>query len=153
MADYYIRGWAKFLAILFAIVIEFYMIVVETYVNFQTAFGVWGGAFVYVFVSLFSIIFLKLVFMRVNAARFAKTYVMTLLIVLPIGFFWGIFQGYDINSQLFNIDWQFTHDMVYTVIVTQFVVLALLLLGTRKTDDGDYVEKGDVHGEWSTGWD
>lgn len=138
LSEYKLKGWAIIASIIFALFIEYYMIVMQTYQNFQSAWGNWGGFIVYLLVTIFSIVFLRFVFKRINGARFIKTFVYAMLIVIPIGFFWGWFQGYAIGGELLNIDWQFTHDMVYTVLVSQFVVLAILLFGTKALEDEQY---------------
>lgn len=129
--DNKIKGWAFLVAIIVAFIIEYYMIVVEQYMNFQTAFGTMGGLSVYLFVTIGSLIFLKLVFKTVGAGQFIKTYIIALIITIPIGLFWGFYQGYP-AGQLFNLEWELTHDSIYTMLVSQFVVLAILLLGTEE---------------------
>jgi len=143
---YQIRKPAILFAILEIVVIEYYMIVVETYPNFQDAYGFTGGFFIYVMVSVLSLGFLKLLFSRIDGTRFLQTFLMTFTFVVLVGLFWSYYTGY-VNPQLLDPAWQFTHDFPYVALVTQFIAMAILLLGTKQSEPIKK-EKNKEKDEW-----
>jgi len=92
--SYMIKRWAVGTAILLAIMIEYYLIVVETFQNFQTAYGTIGGLVIYLLVTIISLIFLKVAFKRIQGGRFMLTYGMAFIIVVMIGIIISMVQGY-----------------------------------------------------------
>jgi len=141
MSEYRIGFWAYVLAIIAAVAIEYYLIIVESFVDFQNAFGIGGGFMIYMSVTIMTIVILKFVFYRIWFGRFGHTYLQSMAIALPTGFIWAMYSGHKLYEQLLNLDWQFTHDMVYTVLVTQIVVMAILLLGTQETGEATVEHK------------
>jgi len=139
--EYSVKRPAIIFGIIIAIFVEYYMIVIERYPNFQSAYGVFGGLSVYLVISLLSLGFLKLIFKRIDGKRFMLTFLLTLTITIIVGLFWSYYTGY-VNPELFDPAWQLTHDFIYVALVTQFIVLAILLLGTVKVEhsqkDDDY---------------
>jgi len=135
MSNYGIKWWAYVLAIVFAFWIEWYMIVASSFVNFSNAFGMGGGMMVYLSITLMTIVILKLVFYRVKLERYGATYLIALIIIFPIGYYLAANSGHQIQEELWNLEWHFTHDTVYTVLVTQIVVMSILLLGTYEKNE------------------
>lgn len=129
---YSVHWLAVIAAVITAIVIEYYMIVMQSYQNFVSAFGWLGGIMVYVYGTVISLLILRVLFYWIETKRFLETYAMTLGMVFPIGFF--IAYCIDIKysmEQLTDPLWEFEHDMVWTVIVSGIVVMVILLIGTR----------------------
>jgi len=129
MPIYRIKGWAWIVAIAFATVSEYWLIVQNSFENFQTAFGIWGGFWVWLIITLLTLAIIRFGFRRIRASRFIFTYLISTAIIGIIGFYISVWD-YHIFNELINPYWEFQSDMPYVMITTQVVVISVLLLGT-----------------------
>jgi len=121
-------------AVIFAIPVEYYMIVPSSFPNFQSVFGLFGGATVYLAITGVTMAFVRLSFKRINTSRFFITWIFAVMIIIPIGYYWSVTHMHDPNNVL-DPYWEFTSDFVYIMLVSQFIVTSILLLGTYDVRD------------------
>jgi hypothetical protein len=131
-------------AIIAVIWIEFFMISMQSY---QDHPEMWIGLAIYVVITLVSIVILKYLFSIRYRTVLSVMTANNLLIIIPIGTIISLATGYTF-IQLFSPGWQFTHDFVYIMIVSQLAVTAIMLFGiwwrTREKAAEDETEEDEL---------
>jgi len=120
------------LAIGIALFTEYILVIVEVFQDFP---NVWVALQLYFVFTIIALAFWMIVCQHDNKVIATIWLKSTIYFVLPIGLFWGIYQNYLVLGQMLNINWLFIHDTVYVVLVGQFVVTSVLLMGVK-----DYME-------------
>jgi hypothetical protein len=119
-------------AIVATIWIEWVMIPIQSFENHPT---MWIGLAVYLFVTLLSIVLLKYLFSIRYKTLLGVMTANNLLLTIPLGTIISLATGYTL-VQLLSPQWEFTHDFVYVMVVSQLAVTSILLFGvwwkTRK---------------------
>jgi hypothetical protein len=112
-------------AIIATIWIEWVMIPMQSYENHPTA---WIGLVIYLIVTLLSIVLLKYLFSVKFKTLLGVMTANNLVLTIPLGTIISLATGYTL-LQLLSPQWEFTHDFVYIMIVSQLVATTILLLG------------------------
>jgi hypothetical protein len=127
-------------AIIATIVIEWVMIVLQSYEDLPT---IWIGLGIYLVVTVVSVALLTHMFSTRYRTLMSVLTLNSLLLTIPLGAIISLFTGYT-YSQLFSPQWLFTHDFVYIMIVTQLVVTTILMLGIWWKARGEVAAKDEL---------
>lgn len=112
-------------AVIAAVWIEWVLIAIQSYDDFSTP---WVGFLVYLTVAIVSIIFLRYLFDIKYKTVLSILTANNLILIIPIGTVISLATGYTL-LQLLSPEWEFTHDFVYVMFISQLVVTAILLFG------------------------
>jgi hypothetical protein len=119
-------------AIVATIWIQWVMIPMQSFEDQPTA---WWGLGVYLVVTVLTVILLKYLFSIKFKTLFGVITANNIALTIPLGTMISLATGYTL-AQLLSPQWEFTHDFVYVMIVSQLVVTSILLSGvwwnTRK---------------------
>ncbi|MFQ5883942.1 MAG: hypothetical protein ACE5IO_02450 [Thermoplasmata archaeon] len=119
-------------AVLAVVWIEWIMIPMQSYQDHPT---MWIGLSIYLVITLISIVLLKYMFSIKYSTLLSVLTANNLILIIPIGTIVSLATGYTL-VQLLSPEWEFTHDFVYVMVVSQLVATAILLFGmwwqTRK---------------------
>lgn len=135
-------------AIIATIWIEWVMIPIQSFTDHPT---MWIGLAVYLVVTLLSIVFLKYLFAIRYKTLLSVMTANNLILTIPLGTVIALATGYTV-MQLFSPQWEFTHDFVYIMLVSQLVVTAIIMFGVwwqarklipSETGQGDELEESE----------
>lgn len=114
------------IAIISAIIIEYFMVIGDVFVNFPS---ISSSIQLYLVISIIMIAVYHAIW-RVEYIRIFNIMFRSMFFILPIGVFWAYYQGYATET-LLNLEWLLTHDMVYTVLASQIVAVLIMMLGLK----------------------
>jgi hypothetical protein len=112
-------------AVVATIWIQWVMIPMQSFEDQPT---VWWGLGVYLVVTVLTIILLKYLFSIRYKTLLSVMTANNIALTIPLGAIISLATGYTL-VQLFSPEWEFTHDFVYIMVVSQLVVTSILLFG------------------------
>lgn len=116
------------LAFIASFVIGFIMVIIESFNNFPT---IVSSLQLYLVATILMMVIYHYMW-DVSYSDMANILVRSLaFIIIPIGLFWSFVDGYT-SKQLTSLEWLFTHDMIYVILVSQLVIMEVMIIGMKR---------------------